>query len=535
MVFNSNLDEIAFDSEGIRMKMKTRPLALKVYGDGKDSLKNSYLRIEEAVQQEFAGARPAAPPPARPAPPASALPADRPSALPPPPALPVASPAAPPSLVEPSATPPAVAGLVRPVARRSPSLSPKSRNSLDQIVDKAKGIIYCQAIFDAMGLTTEFMGVNQAKIVMYLTGVAKITATAEGTGYNLTVSDQHIQKFLEDPYGIRRKLNCRVGESHGIHLQLLNHFNADGDKGDRVWSNRDYFWRQLVPKGCFTDDTDQAVLKFHALKDANGDITEAVKLYATYLKDWVKGNKKNFFGKHSFGLGANTALVIDERNFTEQPFSASQKVWKKLATEGEKDSEGKLIMAPYFAQANGALMSSSYVLQFFPNSLELAQQATAELAKVTHYDPLVSAHCVAYVTMLYKLMHHQGELSDEKYKQYLGDSYEAGKKIFDERKQEYEAVYNPAKFYGRTLEDQLEIWDNQMYKAIYGEINYQDGYREEFKTWKNLELVYPDQQRGGDGVYRTVPPFYDNIGMSHRALSAGFFGLKKLRQYTLQD
>jgi len=165
----------------------------------------------------------------------------------------------------------------------------------------------------------------------------------------------------------------------------------------------------------------------------------------------------------------------------------------------------------------------------------LAQQATAELAKVTHYDPLVSAHCVAYVTMLYKLMHHQGELSDQEYKQYLGDSYEAGRKIFEERKKEYEAVYDSTKFSGRTLKDQLAIWDNQMFKAIYGEIEFHGGIKEEFNTWEDLELVNPDPNLGGDGVYRTVPPSYDNIGMSHRALSAGFFGLKKLRQYTLQD
>ncbi|MFM7620992.1 MAG: ADP-ribosylglycohydrolase family protein, partial [Alphaproteobacteria bacterium] len=343
MVFNSNLDEIAFDSDKIKREMKTRPLALKVYGDDEDSLKNSYLEIEKAVQQEFV------------------LQGDSPqgnssggsSPLPPPP----------PSLVELSASPPA--GLPRPVARRSPNLSPNSQDSRHQIVDKAKGIIYCQAIFDAMGLTTEFMGVNQAKIVMHMTRVANITATDDKQGYDLTVSQEQIQNFLRDPYGIRRQLNCRVDQqsSHRIHSHLQKFYNTVGSRGDRVRKEVD-FWRQFVPKGCFTDDTDQAVLKFHALKDANGDITKAVKLYATYLKDWTKRKKEFFFGKHCFGLGGNTSQVIKEENFTEQPISASQKVWEKLATEGEKDSKGKLIMPRHchFAQDNGALMSSSYVL-----------------------------------------------------------------------------------------------------------------------------------------------------------------------------
>ncbi|MFM7620000.1 MAG: ADP-ribosylglycohydrolase family protein, partial [Alphaproteobacteria bacterium] len=149
-----------------------------------------------------------------------------------------------------------------------------------------------------------------------------------------------------------------------------------------------------------------------------------------------------------------------------------------------------------------------------------------------HYDPLVSAHCVAYVTMLYKLMHHQGELSNQEYKQYLDASYQAGRKIFDERKEEYEAVYDHEKFGGITLDQQLTIWDNQMFKAIYGK---NKNNQQEFKTWEDLELIYPNSNRGGDGSRLDSIKNYDNIGMSHRALSAGFFGLKKLRQYTLQD
>jgi ADP-ribosylglycohydrolase len=607
MIFDSDLETMVFPSERIREDMEERPLAIKTYSS--DS-KKSYREIEEGVEKQINGnwttsfftlsassdtlsvrpshpAHPAHQTPAHPAPPVqtarppahSAPPAQtaRPPAhqtpapppahrLPPAPVQPAppaqtarppapahlapahpaqtARPPAPPAQPVPLA-PPAPARPAQSLAPAHPAPPSKDPNFL--VKDRVKGLIYGQAIFDAMGLTTEFMGINQAKLVMYLSGVANVEDTGNGF-YDLKVNQTNISQFLSDPYKIRKDLACNPLDlaNHGIHQHLNQHYCTDGgQRGDSRSASDPSLgpenqWRQLVPKGSFTDDTDQAVLKFHALKNANGDITKAVKLYASYLKDWKEGKSEEFFGKISFGLGGNTKQVIEghtdeteaekSRSFTEDPFAVSKKVWRDLAIKGEFNERGEQTMPPHFAQANGALMSSSYVLQFFPNSLELAQQATAEFAKVTHYDPLVSAHCVAYVTMLYHLMHHQGEVDDNVYKGFLKESYQAGKKFFDDRKSEYEEVYDPSKFQGVSLDKQLRIWDNQMYKAIYGEISYIGGRPEKFSTWEDLQLVNPNVRKGGDRSLRSDQP-YDNIGMSHRALSAGFFGLRKLREY----
>jgi ADP-ribosylglycohydrolase len=74
------------------------------------------------------------------------------------------------------------------------------------------------------------------------------------------------------------------------------------------------------------------------------------------------------------------------------------------------------------------------------------------------------------------------------------------------------------------MEAKIEEWDTQMQKAIYGEIT-KNGTQEKFNSWEDLNLVDPQIEKGG-----TRSPDYDNIGMSHRALSAGFYGLKQLRE-----
>lgn len=388
----------------------------------------------------------------------------------------------------------------------------KEIDSRLELKNRTKGAIYGQAILDDLGLTTEFLGRKQAKFLLRNYGVLFLDDQDV-----VSISSSQLDKFKEDPYAIRK---------NGDYLsqEIAEAFNTSerrrGD--DKSIKDKDGFiWRQYVPKGSFTDDTDQAVLKFKALKEAKGDLDQAKRIYATDIKKWKNNELKEYFGKTSFGLGGNTKSVIDDGDFLGDPINTSEKIWRKIAVNGDANGYPK----PHFVQANGALMSSSYILQYYPDDLEKAQKATVELAKVTHYDPLVSAHCVAYITMLYHLQHHEGEIDDEKYKEYLDQSYKAGKKILDERKHEYDQFKADASWNNGKMKAKIEEWDTQMKKAIYGEIKKTDGTIERFNSWEDLDLVDPQIEKDGKRSQN-----YDNIGMSHRALSAGFFGLKRLHE-----
>jgi ADP-ribosylglycohydrolase len=438
----------------------------------------------------------------------------------PPPAYPTV-PAARESILKPPHKPLSVAA-ASPATLMRIRVTPSQRPTIakeEERKDRLKGALYGQAIFDASGLTTEFLSRDQAKT--FLTNVGCITYSKSK---EITIDQGQIDKFLEDPYGIRKikgnvdPYNCIEGIS-----------NPREGMGDQQRSR----WRQSVPKGSPTDDTDQAMLKFFALQNARGDLESAKKNFAKYIVNWWDGDLCKDFGRSNFGLGSNTMEVmaisyqgakqtIDEAGrklFLDDPVARSKVIWEKNFLEQD-----------FFTQANGALMSSSYILQYYPDSLELAQKATQELAKVTHYDPLVSAHCVAYVTMLYKLQNHQGDLSDDKYKQYLGDAFTAGEKILDDRKGDYEELINLKQSqnpgYTYDLDAEMTEWKNQMRKAIFSEIK-----GDKFEKWEDLELTNPQLETDvlKSKSYSTEG-WYDDIGMSHRALSAGFFGLKRLRE-----
>lgn len=388
-----------------------------------------------------------------------------------------------------------------------------------ELENRAKGAIYCQAIFDAVGLTTEFMGKKQAKLVMNNAGALEL----KGDNWDLEINQTHLKKFQENSYQIRR--NIYKGEG-GLLNANLNHFNKlYSTDGVKVYDNlNESFrlgWRSIVPKGSATDDTDQAFLKFKALKEANGNIKLAQEIYAKDILDWSKGIMIDYFGKRNFGLGGNTKTVIESEGFLGNPEETSRTIWFSTATN-----------IGYIPQANGALMSSSYILQYYPDSLDLAQEATHQLAKVTHYDPVVCAHCVAYITMLYHLQHHKGEISSKDLTGYQELSYKAGEKILDEREGDYQVIFtNKPDLFKGDLDAQIASWKQQMRKAIMG-YDDRDGSADRFKSWDELHLVNPNPQRGGDGKLQLpVDERYDNIGMSHRALSAGFFALTKMHHY----
>ena len=390
-----------------------------------------------------------------------------------------------------------------------------------ELENRAKGAIYCQAIFDAVGLTTEFMGKKQAKLVMYNAGALEL----KGDNWDLEINQTHLQNFQRNPYQIRRDIHQGDG---GLLNANSDHFKQlYSTAGVKVYNNLDESfrlgWRNIVPKGSATDDTDQAFLKFKALKQANGNIELAQKIYAKDILDWSHNRKIDYFGKSSFGLGGNTSEVINSSGFLDNPEETSRTTWLSTAK-----------YRGYIPQANGALMSSSYILQYYPDSLDLAQEATHQLAKVTHYDPVVCAHCVAYITMLYHLQHHKGEISSEDLTKYQQLSYQAGEKILDERRGDYQEIFaiNQGLFKG-DLDAQIASWKQQMRKAIMGYDRDDSPDRSDrFKSWDELHLVNPNLKKGGDGKLQLpVDERYDNIGMSHRALSAGFFALTKMHHY----
>jgi ADP-ribosylglycohydrolase len=407
-----------------------------------------------------------------------------------------------------------------------------------ELQNRTKGAIYCQAIFDAVGLITEFMGKQQAKLILHNAGVVNLGSSIDS---DFEIREVQLKNFQSNPYRIRKDIHAQAG---GLLLKNSTYFpnlystdpSSNPSENSKGINSLRLGWRQIVPKGSATDDTDQAFLKFKALKEAGGNISEAQKIYARDILDWKDCRSLDYFGKSPFGLGGNTSEVIRSESFVDNPEAQSKRVWLDTAIDGEvfRDQDGKVIRrgGRFFTQANGALMSSSYILQYYPDSLDLAQEATHQLAKVTHYDPVVCAHCVAYVTMLYYLQHHKGEISSEVLLEYQEKSFEAGVVILEKRKDDYQEILskNSALFKNSKIDDQVEIWKNQMHKAIMG-YNH-DASHSGFKSWDELHLVNPDVKKGGDGkLPLPVGEVYDNIGMSHRALSAGFFALTKMHHY----
>jgi ADP-ribosylglycohydrolase len=388
-------------------------------------------------------------------------------------------------------------------------------DSRQELKNRTKGAIYGQAILDALGLTTEFLGRKQAKVLLRDSGVLALNGD-----YKVSIPTQELYIFKTLPYETRKQEGLYISNEIKALFNTSKGRKGD-DRSDTARAGAGEVWRQIVPKGSFTDDTDQAVLKFKALKDAHGDLEQAKQNYAKDIKKWKENQLKEYFGKNSFGLGDNTKSVIEDGGFLGNPIATSEKIWQQIALSDDE----KGYKEPHFVQANGALMSSSYILQYYPDDLEKAQKATVELAKVTHYDPLVSAHCVAYITMLYHLQHHEGKVSDERYKEYLDQSYQAGKRVFDERKHEYDRFRASDSWKDGKMDAKIAEWETQMQKAIHGEIKKADGVVEKFNSWEDLNLVDPQIEKDGNGS-----PDYDNIGMSHRALSAGFFGLKQLHE-----
>jgi len=146
-----------------------------------------------------------------------------------------------------------------------------------ELENRAKGAIYCQAIFDAVGLTTEFMGKKQAKLVMYNAEALRLNSH-----WDVEIQETHLKKFQENPYQIRRDIH--QGDC-GLLNANLDHFNqlystAGVKVSDNLNESFRLGWRNIVPKGSATDDTDQAFLKFKALKEANGNIKLAQEIYA---------------------------------------------------------------------------------------------------------------------------------------------------------------------------------------------------------------------------------------------------------------
>ncbi len=393
----------------------------------------------------------------------------------------------------------------------------------NQQIDRVFGAIWGPAILDAIGVMTEFMPRKQAQIFMQNLGYIDESGR---------VISSNLDSFKTEIYKKRKEFRNYDCLAEIIGENLLKgdsrvHWRYDNNEKkyiglDQSTEHDQNRWRFKPPTGSPTDDTDQAILKFWALYNENGDIANAQILYAKYLASWAQGGKQDFFGRPNFGLGSNTSDVIQHPDFLTNPLKASKETWKRTLEEKN-----------YLPQANGALMSTSAILAYYPNDLKKAQEAASGLAKVTHYDPAVSAHCVAFITMLFLLQKHESEdISDDTYYSFLKESFEAGKNELEKRKQDYAFVFVNTDIHpSKSVDDRADIEKSKQLKLLEGAIfskkfkSIDDTSGVEFQKWQDLNLGEPPQDRN----FLKGETSGHQIGMSCRALNAGFFALKRMK------
>eukprot|EP01112_Ceratiomyxa_fruticulosa_P016264 TRINITY_DN4886_c0_g1_i1.p1 TRINITY_DN4886_c0_g1~~TRINITY_DN4886_c0_g1_i1.p1 ORF type:complete len:369 (+),score=71.30 TRINITY_DN4886_c0_g1_i1:84-1190(+) len=139
--------------------------------------------------------------------------------------------------------------------------------SNEEIVDKIKGVIFGQAIGDALGLSTEFMSKNEA--------VAH--------------------------YGVKRPITY-----------------------DRI--RQDHHRRRWL-KGDWTDDTDQMILILNSFIELN----EVDHIdFAKKLKFWVKSGFPEFGDLAGMGLGQTVGTVVHNPLFESIPHDVAVRAWESM-------------------------------------------------------------------------------------------------------------------------------------------------------------------------------------------------------------
>ncbi len=206
--------------------------------------------------------------------------------------------------------------------------------------NKIKGILFGNAIGDAIGLGTEFMSKLLVK-AFYTTGLRNY-------------SDIH-----QDAHRIR--------------------------------------WK----KGEWTDDTDQMLCILDSLvENKRLDYKDVGKR----IHQWAYSGGR--------GIGNTVFNVLKHPHFLQNPHAVAEEIWIK----GDRQ-----------VAANGAIMRTSVLGIWQYQDLEAVRQNTADVAKITHFDPRCVGSCVVLTTTIARIL--AGELDLDK----LYDLAEEEAKQYDAR------------------------------------------------------------------------------------------------------
>lgn len=142
-----------------------------------------------------------------------------------------------------------------------------SKLTRDVIVDKIKGIIYGQAIGDALGLATEFMS----------------------------------RKEAEQYYG-------KKGPS--AYTQIVQDFHRS---------------RWLT--GDWTDDTDQMLLILQMIVERKGSVDK--RAFAEKMSNWRRNGFKELGDFGGMGIGMTVSQTLSHHRFLAEPHEAAKEVWER--------------------------------------------------------------------------------------------------------------------------------------------------------------------------------------------------------------
>jgi ADP-ribosylglycohydrolase len=101
------------------------------------------------------------------------------------------------------------------------------------------------------------------------------------------------------------------------------------NKEDFIFPSPDkYQIQRSIPECHWTDDTDQMILLMEMLIKNNNKIDE--KLFAIKLRNWVENGRPELGYNHGIGVGNMTYNIVNNLNFLNEPLQVSKKAWQGI-------------------------------------------------------------------------------------------------------------------------------------------------------------------------------------------------------------
>ena len=147
----------------------------------------------------------------------------------------------------------------------APPLELKSRQLL---ADQIRGVVFGCALGDAIGLSTEFLSIEQ------------------------------VQRYYPDTHVFRPSANV-LPDLHRVNF----------------------------PHGDWTDDTDQLILILQTLLECGGSFDGST--FAHKLKDWFREGFPSLGDSGGAGMGRTTSMVVHHPSFLDHPRQAALDVWER--------------------------------------------------------------------------------------------------------------------------------------------------------------------------------------------------------------